>query len=276
MSLDKSYYIESYYVRLFGLEEGPSHFKKPKLIFLHGLLGNSLNWLSIIKELKNHYEIAALDLQGHGKTLVKGKDHSLKEFCKSIEFVTKELGWEKFSIIGHSLGARVSFVYGCLHPEKLEKMVFEDMGPHKTGEGSRRTERMISSVPVPFASKKEAKLFFTTTFEEKFGKVLADYMYSNIQKTEDGQFDWRFDKNGALSSLRIGEIHDFWKEFEAISCPNLIIRGENSEHLPKPVFEEMLKRNKASTGVEIPGAGHWVHFDNKDAFVAEIKSFLEH
>ncbi|MGE9294800.1 MAG: alpha/beta fold hydrolase, partial [Puniceicoccales bacterium] len=39
---------------------------KPPLVLLHGLLGSSRNWVSVAKELCEHFEVFALDLRNHG------------------------------------------------------------------------------------------------------------------------------------------------------------------------------------------------------------------
>ena len=36
----------------------------------------------------------------------------------------------------------------------------------------------------------------------------------------------------------------------------------------------MLKTNKLIEGVEIAGAGHWVHFDKPDEFISVLQNFL--
>ena len=56
--------------------------------------------------------------------------------------------------------------------------------------------------------------------------------------------------------------------------PSLLIRGEHSEHLPLEVYKEMLSKNTKSLGVQIPGAGHWVHFDQFGDFVTQVDKFL--
>ena len=58
------------------------------------------------------------------KTKKIGKTHQPKEFCDAIDVVTNSLRWSTFSIVGHSLGARIAFVYGAKNPIKIEKIVF--------------------------------------------------------------------------------------------------------------------------------------------------------
>jgi pimeloyl-ACP methyl ester carboxylesterase len=271
MLTEKTDYIKFFYTRRLGVDESKS---KPKLVFLHGLLGNGQNWIPSARALEDRFEILLIDQRGHGKTGKLEGDYAPKDFSADLLLVADALGWQKFSLIGHSLGARNAFDFASKNPERIEKLVIEDMGPHKTREASKKTEVMIEAVPVPFKSRTEARTFFQNEFEELYGKLLSDYLYSNIEKKEDGSYGWRFYKEGALEALKIGRESDFWTEFEKIQSETLIIRGERSEHLPKDVFQEMLKRNTNTRGVEISGAGHWVHFDQFSTFVKQVDEFL--
>jgi len=274
MLSDTSYFINSFYVRLLGLVDGSVSPNKPKVILLHGLLGNGQNWVPLARALEEKFTILLMDQRGHGKTKPVSGDFLPEDFSSDLLGVVDELGWEKFNLLGHSLGARTAFDFASRFPKRLEKVIFEDMGPHKTSEESKKTEAMINFVPVPFASRTDAKSFFANVFLPKYGKALSDYIYTNIEKKENGSFDWRFDKVGAVRCLEIGHKNDYWTEFVRVATPNLIIRGERSEHLPLKVYKEMLTRNTNSSGVEIPGAGHWVHFDQFGDFVTQVDKFL--
>jgi len=271
MLTEKSDYIKSFYTRRLGVDENKS---KPKLIFLHGLLGNGQNWLPAARVLEDKFEILLLDQRGHGKTGKIDGGYAPTDFSADLLEVVKALDWEKFSLVGHSLGARNAFDFASRHPEFIDKLVIEDMGPHKTGESSRKTEIMIEAVPVPFKDRAAARTFFKTEFEERYGKVLSDYLYSNIEKKENGSYDWRFYKEGALEALEIGRTRDFWSEYDKIGAETLVMRGESSEHLPDKVYQEMLKRNTNARGIVISGAGHWVHFDQFSTFVKQVDEFL--
>jgi len=271
MLTEKTDYIKSFYTRRLGIDETKA---KPKLVFLHGLLGNGQNWIPAARALENEFEILLIDQRGHGKTKEVAGGFAPSDFSNDLLGVLEELGWGKVSVIGHSLGARTLFDFASKNPGLVEKLVIEDMGPHKTREASRKTEVMIDFVPVPFEGRASAREFFGSVFEKRYGKLLSDYLYSNIEKKETSLYDWRFNKTGALEALEIGRLRDFWSEFESIESETLIIRGERSEHLPDDVYQEMLKRNTNASGVVISGAGHWVHFDQFGTFMKQVSEFL--
>ena len=271
-----NYTLNHHYVRLFGVEKALEPSKKPKLVFLHGLLGNSQNWAPIAKSFEHQFDVLTYDLRGHGRTGPLGNHYDPEVFSEDLFGILEELKWSKVHAVGHSLGGRILMAAGSKRPELFDKLVIEDMGPHKTGESSKRTKKMINFVPTPFASRAEAKTFFEKKFQPIYGKVLADYLYGNLKKSETGFMDWRFDKFGALECLRIGHERDFWGFYKNIESKHLIVRGELSEHLPAEIMRKMVISNPNAESVEISEAGHWVHFDQRALFVEELNRFLNH
>ena len=243
--------LNRHYAKLYGFEKEFNSSIKPKLVLLHGLLGNSQNWTSIVKPLEKDFRILTYDLRGHGRTGKFDDQYEPEVFSEDLIGILDELGWDTCTALGHSLGGRILMVAGAKHPERFERLVIEDMGPQKTGEASKRTEVMINLVPTPFSSRTDAKSFFKEQFQPRYGKVLSDYLYSNLKELERGQMEWRFDKEGVLKCLEIGHKKDFWDFYKSISSKHLVMRGEFSEHLPFEVMNQMTKSNSKAISVEI-------------------------
>lgn len=58
-----------------------------------------------------------------------------------------------------------------------------------------------------------------------------------------------------------------------LAVPTLVVRGQESKKLTKETYEKMISVNPLIEGVEIAGAGHWVHADQPEAFLNAIKNF---
>jgi pimeloyl-ACP methyl ester carboxylesterase len=74
--------------------------------------------------------------------------------------------------------------------------------------------------------------------------------------------------------MRTGRRADMWDIYSNLRVPVLVVRGEKSNDLPRETFDLMLKRLPSAKGEEIAGAGHWVHFDQPDAFIQVLKEFF--
>ena len=87
---------------------------KNNVLFLHGLLGQGRNWRSfalndVISAKRNVYLV---DLRNHGES-----DHhasmSYSEMAEDVVRYADSKGLDKFSILGHNLGAKTAMTLAC-------------------------------------------------------------------------------------------------------------------------------------------------------------------
>jgi len=138
---------------------------------------------------------------------------------------------------------------------------------------------ILALVPTPFASRAAAKNFFEGEFLSRLGedpkaRALSQFFYSNMEEKSPGQVDWRFHKAGILMSLQSGRQQDRWAEYQSLQIPILVVRGEESSDLGHAEFDRMLQLNSYAEGIEIPGAGHWVHADQPERFIQALQNFF--
>ncbi|MCB0412003.1 MAG: alpha/beta hydrolase [Bdellovibrionales bacterium] len=250
-----------------------------KLVFLHGLMGSLSNWRKIINSFKDDHQVLIYDQRGHGRSQHPRLGYQPEDFARDLKEILDELRWEKIQLVGHSMGGRNALVFADLFPRRITHLVLEDISPEADEKAVQRIEFLLGLVPIPFANKAEAKKFFEVEFPSKLkgvesAQVLSNYFYTNIELKPDGTAGWRFSLPGILESLRSGRERDRWQELKNLQMPTLLVRGGESKDLTSAVFEKMLSCNPHIQGVEIPHAGHWVHFDQSEAFVKALKDFL--
>ncbi|MCB0406689.1 MAG: alpha/beta hydrolase [Bdellovibrionales bacterium] len=267
-------YLENFHYQIMGPEEGP------RLVFLHGLLGSGANWRKVTSSLQDKYRILLYDQRGHGRSFHPTSGYRPEDYAEDLLQILDELGWKKIALVGHSMGGRNALVFAANHPERVQCLVVEDIGPDASEAGVSRIQRLLNLVPVPFSSRLEAKRFFEEDFPKRLmGKdnavTLANYFYTNIQEQPDGTADWRFSLNGVLESLQEGHRKERWVEVEKLQCPTLWVRGEFSEDLDRDIFQQILTRRPDILGVEVAQSGHWVHFDQVAEFTRILKDFLD-
>lgn len=252
-----------------------------KLVFLHGLLGSLNNWRSIAKHFSSDFQILLIDQRGHGKSFHPSSGYRPEDYAEDLNSLLEELAWSKIHLVGHSMGGRNALVFATLFPTKINSLVIEDISVGIRAENVNRIQAMLERVPVPFASREAAKDYFLGPFVESLqgssqALSLAQYLLSNIiERKERGDYSWRFSLDGVFESLETGRRRDFWSEWERITQPTLLIRGEHSSDLNQKEYEQMLLKSPVAQGVIIARAGHWVHFDAPDEFVAVLRSFYD-
>lgn len=242
-------------------------------------MGSGGNWRRITPAFEDDYEILTFDQRGHGRSFQPATGYSPTDFATDLAGILKELKWEKINLVGHSMGGRNALEFATIFPQRTDKLVIEDIGAGLARGPMDVIERLIGAVPTPFDSRDQAKNFFMQEYESRISfhpqpTVIRQFLYGNLEERADGTVDWRFYKPGILEALKVGHSHDRWDQIENLKTPTLWMRGENSSDLSRPQFEEILRRNKLIQGVEIPNAGHWIHFDQPDAFIRALKDFL--
>ncbi len=267
-------YLENFNYQLSG---NPS---KGKLVFLHGLMGSAANWRRITPAFVNDFHILTFDQRGHGRSFHPTEGFYPADFAEDLRKILDDLGWDEISLVGHSMGARNALEFAHLFAQRVKRLVMEDMGPSADKASASGIERLLDLVPTPFSSRTEAKNFFEERYPALISwnpqpQVVSRFFYSNLEAKADGTQDWRFSKPAILNILRAGREVDRWEAFRALKMPVLIVRGETSKDLTRDIFEKMLKELPHARGQEIKGAGHWVHFDQPEAFIQTLKEFFD-
>lgn len=268
-----SSYLSQFNYQLLGPESGR------RWVFLHGLMGYGLNWRSIAKGLEVTERVLIFDQRGHGRSVKPLTGYAPEDFADDLYLITQELGWDRFILVGHSMGGRNALSFAHKFPEKVEKLVIEDIGPEGDPGAPDYYRWLLGVVPTPFPSKLAAKEFFMNEFKPlvkdrtENPDTLGAYFYSNMVDTENGQVDWRFSKEAIISAVVQGRAKDQWNELRSLPMSTLIVRGERSRELSSEVFRRMSVANPRIEGVEISNAGHWVHSDQPEEFLKTIRKF---
>lgn len=257
--------------------------RRGRLVFLHGLMGSVANWRKIITAFSDDFEILLFDQRGHGRSIQPpvemGQGYRPEDYAEDLRQILDDLQWNSIHLVGHSMGGRNALNFAHRFPQRVIKLVIEDIGPDANAKAIAYIHHLLKLVPTPFANKKAARQFFLEEFARLIPNdpqkdVLAQYFYTNIEEKPDGTADWRFFKAGILASVDQGRSRDRWEEVAGLKMPTLVIRGQNSVELSPEIFERMVKSNPLLEGVEIPDSGHWVHFDQPQAFMDSVRSFL--
>jgi pimeloyl-ACP methyl ester carboxylesterase len=251
---------------------------KPVMVLLHGMRGHSHSWDSFSEPMSNDYRVLALDQRGRGDTdWAKDGDYSTSTMAEDFAGFCEGLHLESFVLIGHSMGARNSMGFISQHPEKVEKLVIIDAPPANMPDGARiRAE--IAGVPEEF-----------DTFEDLYNhlrkenplppeEVLRRRLKYQTKELPNGKLGWKYDVL-VRERMRTGTrppSQDMWPAWRTITCPTLIVRGMETDALTPKMAKEMIDSIPHCEIVEIPRAHHMVFEENPDAFLTEVRRWLEH
>ncbi|XP_037076368.1 serine hydrolase-like protein [Pollicipes pollicipes] len=110
-----------------GRESGPTDGRP--LLMLHGWLDNCGTFDAVQQHLPQTYRCVNIDLPGHGLSshMPVGSTYSLMQGVLFIRLVRDHFGWQRFSLMGHSMGSGMSMLYAATFPEDVESLTVLDL-----------------------------------------------------------------------------------------------------------------------------------------------------
>lgn len=226
------------------------------LLFVHGSGGDHMLWGHQFQGLKRTYTIAALDLNGHGRSFRRAGD-GLKTYTEDVLAIMDAMG-EPVVIMGHSLGGAV-----VLNVALREPRLLRGIGLIGTGAKLRVHPDILSAIERDFETAVDLILSWA------FSDAPSDDVY---QKTRQRMLD-----NGRQALLRDFQTCDRFDVRERlgeIDVPALVVCGRQDRLTPVKYAEYLHDRLAHSYLEVIEGAGHNVMLQRPEELNAAIRDFM--
>ena len=132
------------------------------VLALHGWLDNAASYLPLASQWQR--PMVALDFSGHGHSDHRpdGVVTHLVDHVRDVLAVADQLGWQRFSLVGHSMGAGIACLFAAAFPERVSRLVLiEGLGPPSTpGEEVANTLRKALDDMMALADKRKPGLWW--------------------------------------------------------------------------------------------------------------------
>jgi pimeloyl-ACP methyl ester carboxylesterase len=256
---------------------------KPPLVLIHGGRDHARNWDAVADALAGRYTLYAADLRGHGDSAwAIGSQYSMPEFTLDIETLVEEIGGP-VEIIGHSLGGAIALQYAGTCPDKVTKVVaVEGWGPRmierrpahlRMREWIAHSHQLEQRQPRRYPDIDSAVKRMEEENPHLTHEMARHLTIHGANKNEDGTYTWKFDNFVRIHSPYEFNIEDARAIWNQIRCPVLLVRGTES-WASDPEEDGRASAFHDYQLVTIQDAGHWVHHDKLDEFVAVTRRFL--
>src|SRR4051812_7982643 len=108
---------------------------KPPFILLHGIGRVAHSFDHIAPQFSSRYHVIALDMRGHGDSAWSPEGaYLVEDYVKDLAAMVEQLNLRGLTLLGNSTGGRVVQVYAGQHPDRMSRLVVEDVGPERTNE----------------------------------------------------------------------------------------------------------------------------------------------
>ncbi|KPP99112.1 MAG: putative hydrolases or acyltransferases (alpha/beta hydrolase superfamily) [Bacteroidetes bacterium HLUCCA01] len=135
----------------------------PAVLLIHGTFASLHTWDGWTQAMRDSFRVVRLDLPGFGLTGPQpDNDYSTRASLHVLETLRKELGIERWSLAGNSLGARIALDYARYYPEQTERLILLNAAvgrlpePDTTASTSVRADTPAPATPAPGGAENEA------------------------------------------------------------------------------------------------------------------------
>lgn len=255
----------------------------PRVLALHGWLDNAASFVPLAPLLPG-LDLVAPDLPGHGRSdpLPRGCDYSFAGTLHTLLDIADALGWERFALLGHSMGAGLSSMLAAGCPDRITRLVaIEALGalpeaPDRTAARLREAVtagralagkrlRVFPQLDVAVRARMQAN-----SLSEPVARLLAERGTVAV----DGGHVWSSDPRLTLPSLtRLtdAQIDDL---VAGITCPTRVVYADP----PQPYFPEPDRSRRVGLlpdgDLHVIAGGHHLHMEQPADVAAAIGDFF--
>ena len=99
----------------------------PALLLQHGIPKTSYYWRKVLPHLTPHYTCIVPDMRGIGDSTHPDTDYCMATVADDLAELMKELGHEKFHVVGEDWGAAAAYQLAARHQDRVLSLVFQEM-----------------------------------------------------------------------------------------------------------------------------------------------------
>ena len=255
-----------------------------RVLALHGWLDNAASF-DALAPLLDAVELVALDLPGHGRSQHRapGAWYPFVDYLDVVPGALDALGWERATLLGHSLGGAIASFAGAIAPERIEALwLVEALGPVSTPSGKTRESlaraiaerRMLAAKSLRVYPSIEAAIDARVASPvAPVSRDAARVIVERGVRAHEGGWVWASDPRLTLTSAMRWSEEQVLDVLAGIACPTLCVMAEP----PLPyVSREAIERRLAAVPharlVRLPGTHH-LHLEDPEPVARAIAAF---
>lgn len=267
---------------LAGVAYGPREGRP--ILAIHGWLDNAASFAPLAP-LLDGCRVVCLDSAGHGRSQHRA-EHAGYHFIDWIPDViaaADSLGWERFTLMGHSMGAAISSLTAGTFPDRVDALILIDgLAPVTTPPSDvpvtlrafiEQQRRLGKKAPTPYPS--------IDVMVDRLNRVVDDLtpetarLIVERQAAEvEGGYAWSYDPRlRRTSSMRFSPDH-VEAFLRAVRAPALFVRPRDGIPIPQESISHALTLLGNARIFEMEGKHH-AHMDAPEVVARAILEFLD-
>lgn len=239
------------------------------VVLLHGLFGSARNFGTVQKRLSLHWRVLAMDLRNHGESPhAPGMDYAT--LAEDVRETLVALNALPCALIGHSMGGKTAMRLALEHPHLISRLIVGDIAPVAYPPRHHAEIAAMLRLPLrPGLTRAEADKQLAASIEDP---ALRGFLLQNLRFNTVPY--WRIGLAEIATSLSEIESWPPVPDASRYEGPTLFVIGGHSSYV-QPSHRPLIRQLFPSARfVTIKRAGHWLHADDPETFLAVVEAFL--
>lgn len=255
----------------------------PLLIMIHGWLSHRGVWRSTMPALQDRFYCIAVDLLGFADNdKPPDGDYTIAAQARRIVALADELGFQKFNLIGHSMGGQIAtYIAARTAPERVERLISVD--GVVTGRISPFVENFI--VPAGRLGQKFPSLYDQLRdWTEKY-RWYANFIYQCwFYDMNFAPFDsWKIDRQMSIQPSMLVSASkaydslfatDLTDHLAHVQARTLVLSGKEDGTVPVAQAHLMAEQINGAELILYDRCGHFPMFEKTDAYLTTLNTFF--
>lgn len=267
------------------------------ILCVHGWQDNAGVYDTIIPLLPSQFSYLAIDLPGHGRSshYASGYYYHASDLIHLLEELRRKFQWERLSLISHSMGAIVSFLYASLYPDHTDLVcAIDTLKPQVLH--PKVTAKIVMAVWGQSLGKSLSSVDHTRRPPEyEYDEIIERVISGSFQSVHADKAKYLIERGVAKTNdtnkyyftrdIRVKFMHPYVLEqqislecIKRIKAAYLFIKGDDKVFSePNETIDEAIeafkKYNKHFQMLKVNGTHHF-HLNNPEIVSGVVSKFL--
>ncbi|TDL51096.1 alpha/beta hydrolase [Paenibacillus dendritiformis] len=267
------------------------------LLLIHGNMNSSYHWDVALERLDPRYKLYAIDLRGFGISTYHQPIRALRDFADDVKLFCRELGLDRFAVMGWSTGGGVAMELAADWPEAVTKLILlasvstRGYPFHEDGGSGlqERSRRIASYAGIEALARNRLIAEAIARSDRAFLKRLYEAVIYDKNRPEEARYEAYLDD--MLTQRNLMDVYHALNTFNVsvfdneaaagsgavrrIAAPTLVLRGDRdmviSEAMAAETFADL---GEIARFVPLKDCGHSPLVDDPAQLLRAVEAFL--
>jgi 3-oxoadipate enol-lactonase len=241
------------------------------ILFLHAFPLNRYMWQGELMSLLSdeRYRLVALDWRGFGESEITTPVSTMQLFADDVAGLMDSLGIQQAVLCSLSMGGYVAFAFLRKYPQRVSGLILADTRP-----GADTPDAQVNRENVARIAETQG---IGAIADLQVPRLLSEYTrqhHPEVEMRVRQMIEAATVQGIAAASRGMAQRADSIDLLAGITCPTLVIVGEQDTLTPPTLAQEYAAQIPGAQLVVIQHAGHLSNLEQPEAFVEAVRGFL--